>query len=68
MIEKSLALLDKAATQEEQLFYAFQIRNIRDGWKQPQREQYFKWLNRASSNTPAAPATRFFFRMCAAMR
>jgi putative heme-binding domain-containing protein len=47
VIAKSLALLDKAKTQEEQLFYAFNLRHVENGWTQPQREAYFTWMNRA---------------------
>jgi putative heme-binding domain-containing protein len=50
VIAKSLALLDKAPTQEEQLFYAFNLRNIRDGWTLAQRQAYFKWLNHAQQS------------------
>jgi mono/diheme cytochrome c family protein len=57
VIEKSLALLEKAKTQEEQLFYVFNLRNVSDGWTLPQRQAYFKWLNTRRADTPAARAT-----------
>ena len=42
-----LALLERAKTQEEQIFYAFHLRNMSEGWTLPQRRAYFEWLNRA---------------------
>jgi putative heme-binding domain-containing protein len=61
-IEKTLALLDKAKTQEEQLFYAFNLRNVRDGWSQPQRETYFNWLNRAHANYTGGASYKLFLK------
>jgi putative heme-binding domain-containing protein len=50
IIEKSLAMIAKSPTQEEQLFYAFILRHIKDGWTPAQRETYFKWLRHAEEN------------------
>jgi putative heme-binding domain-containing protein len=62
VIEKSLALLEKAPTQEEQLFYVFQLRNIRDGWKPQQREACFKWLNRAEQRYTGGASYKLFLK------
>ncbi len=45
VITKTLALLDKAKTQEEQAHYIFQLRNLKTGWTIEQRKHYFNWFN-----------------------
>ncbi len=47
VIEKSLALLDKAKTQEEQITYIFALRNLKHGWTIEQRKHYFSWFKSA---------------------
>jgi len=47
VIPKSMALLASATTQEDQLFYVFMLRNLKDGWTIDQRKAYFSWLNLA---------------------
>jgi len=47
VITKTLALLDKAKTQEEQVGYAFYLRNIKTGWTLEQRKHYFEFLHYA---------------------
>lgn len=47
VITKTLALLDKATTQEEQIHYIFNLRNVKSGWTQAQREKYFDWFVKA---------------------
>ena len=44
VVEKTLALLDKAKTQEEQIHYIFHLRNLKSGWTPEQREKYFSWF------------------------
>ncbi len=44
---KTLALIDKAATQEEQIYYIFQLRNLKTGWTMDQRKKYFSWFHSA---------------------
>lgn len=46
---KTLALMDAAATQEEQLHYALCLRNLKRGWTQEQYERYFRWFVTSSS-------------------
>lgn len=46
---KSLALMAKAPTQEEQMEYALSLRNLKTGWTHAQREQYFNWFPRAAN-------------------
>jgi putative heme-binding domain-containing protein len=44
--EKTLALLDSAATQEEQLYYLFQLRTLKAGWTLQERRHYFEAFDR----------------------
>jgi putative heme-binding domain-containing protein len=46
---KTLNLLDKAGTQEEQAQYIFQLRNLKTGWTLQQRKHYFAWFDAAGS-------------------
>ncbi len=51
VVEKSLALLDKASTQEEQITYIFALRNLKTGWTMDQRKHYFSWFQSAQKKT-----------------
>lgn len=44
VITKTLALLDRAPTQEEQIHYLFHLRNVKSGWTIAPREKYFSWF------------------------
>ncbi|HZV33337.1 MAG TPA: c-type cytochrome, partial [Verrucomicrobiae bacterium] len=44
VVEKTLALMDAAPTQEEQLWYVVQLRNLKSGWTLKQREHYLQWF------------------------
>jgi putative heme-binding domain-containing protein len=44
VIDRTLGLFAAARAQEEQMHYAFVLRNVRDGWSLPQRETYFRWF------------------------
>ncbi|MBI2927591.1 MAG: c-type cytochrome [Verrucomicrobia bacterium] len=46
-ITKTLALLSAAPTQQEQMHYAFVLRNAKAGWTLDQRRAYFSWFNKA---------------------
>jgi putative heme-binding domain-containing protein len=46
VVTKTLGLLDRAQTQEEQIHYIFQLRNVRSGWTLEQRQKYFNWFTR----------------------
>ena len=43
VIARTLDLLDTAPTQEEQLHYIAQLRNVRQSWTLPDRERFFGW-------------------------
>ncbi|MSQ94854.1 MAG: c-type cytochrome [Gemmataceae bacterium] len=45
---KTLALIAKAPTQEEQIEYAFALRTVKTGWTVREREQYFDWFHKAA--------------------
>jgi putative heme-binding domain-containing protein len=45
-VEKTLALLESAPTQEEQIWYACMLREAQ-GWTAAQRERYFAWFHKA---------------------
>jgi putative heme-binding domain-containing protein len=55
VVAKTLALLDAAPTQEEQIHYIFSLRNLKTSWTTEQRRHYFGWFNkgRAGLNHPA---------------
>jgi len=48
-VTKTMALLAKATTQEEQIDYVFALRTVDDGWTHKQREEYFKWFQKAAN-------------------
>ena len=46
-VTKTLALLAKAPTQEEQIEYALSLRTVKTGWTIKQHEEYFNWFHKA---------------------
>jgi putative heme-binding domain-containing protein len=46
VVEKTLALLDAAPTQEEQIHYILHLRKLKTGWTIDQHEHYFSWFLR----------------------
>lgn len=46
VVAKTLALLDAAPTQEEQIHYILHLRKVKTGWTIEQRQHYFSWFNR----------------------
>jgi putative heme-binding domain-containing protein len=57
-ISKTLALLDKAKTQEDQIHYIFHLRNLQKGWTIDQRKHYFDMLDAAIAASKGAEASR----------
>ncbi len=47
-VAKTLALLAKAPTQEEQLEYVLSLRTVQAGWSLKQRKEYFNWFHKAA--------------------
>jgi putative heme-binding domain-containing protein len=54
VVEKTLALLDAAPTQEEQIHYVFHLRNLKTGWTRSLRERYFEWFARQHEGSTRA--------------
>jgi putative heme-binding domain-containing protein len=49
-VSKTVALLDTAPTQEEQIGYILFLRTIKNGWTPELRKDYFSWWNKSRSN------------------
>jgi len=47
-VTKTLALLSRAPTQEEQIEYALALRTVTHGWTRKQHEEYFNWFHKAA--------------------
>ncbi len=47
-VTRTLALMSKAPTQEEQIEYALSLRTVKTGWTRAQREDYFNWFHKAA--------------------
>jgi putative heme-binding domain-containing protein len=62
IVEQAMDLLAAATTQEEQLFYIFHLRTVKQGWTLPQREAFFTWLNRAQSSYSGGASFRLFLQ------
>ena len=45
---KTLALLEKAPTQEEQIDYVLALRRLKAGWTMDERKAYFTWFQKAA--------------------
>ena len=65
VITKTLALLDAAPTQEEQIFYIFHLRKVKTGWTMEQHEHYFKWFDRDTQRRPTSQAIPLKARLAA---
>ena len=50
VIAKSLDLLTKGRTQEEQIHFALVLRLVKKGWTPDQRKTYFRWFNHAAAS------------------
>ena len=59
VVGRTLALLDQAKTQEEQVNYIFHLRTLKSGWTLDQRRKYFDWftkIRQAGKNEVTYPA------------
>ena len=63
VIEKTLKLLASAPTQEEQIAYARNLRNLKTGWTIDQRREYFTWFIKAASYKGGSSLRGFFTNM-----
>jgi len=57
--EKTVALLEAAPTQEEQIDYARALRLLKTGWTPELRERYFRWFLKAASYKGGSSFTGF---------
>ena len=48
-VTKTLALMAKAPSQEEQIEYALSLRTVKTGWNAKQREEYFNWFHKGAT-------------------
>jgi putative heme-binding domain-containing protein len=48
-VSRSMDLLKKSTTQQDQLHYAFVLRNAKIGWTADERKAYFSWLSMAEA-------------------
>ncbi len=49
VVTKTLDLLAKSPTQEDQIEYALALRTVKTGWSIKQREDYFNWFHKAAN-------------------
>jgi len=61
-ITKTLALLDKAPTQEDQTGYILRLRSITNGWTLEQREHYLAWFDQDRDNIRHPPDLVQYFK------
>jgi putative heme-binding domain-containing protein len=55
VVTKTLDLLAAAPTQEQQIHYVAQLRNIRSGWSLADRRRYFEWWLKPRDSLPRPP-------------
>lgn len=61
VVQKTMDLIARAETQEEQLHYIFHLRNVKNGWTPEDRQKYFAWFKRdRSRDKQAAEVKRWF--------
>ena len=61
-ITKTLALLDKAPTQEEQTCYILHLRTITNGWTIEQRRHYLAWFDKNRDGIGHPPELMRYFK------
>ncbi|HMJ92013.1 MAG TPA: c-type cytochrome, partial [Candidatus Acidoferrum sp.] len=55
VVKKSLDLVSKAETQEEQLHYIVALRNVTNGWTIDDRKRYLSWFTKSGPGEDAGP-------------
>jgi putative heme-binding domain-containing protein len=61
-ISKTMALLDKAPTQEEQTYYVMRLRNIVDGWTLDEQKDYLAWFKKDRDHANHPPDFLQYFK------
>jgi putative heme-binding domain-containing protein len=54
--------LASSQTQQEQMFYAFVLRNVKEGWTKDQRVAFFSWLNLAENTYKGGASFKNFIK------
>ncbi len=54
-VKKTLDLRDAATTQEEQLHYMVELRNVKSGWSLDERKRYFAWFQNRPKTQDGGP-------------
>jgi putative heme-binding domain-containing protein len=63
VVSKTLKLLAAAPTQEEQIAYVRNLRNLKTGWTLDQRREYFTWFIKAAEYKGGNSLRGFFTNM-----
>ncbi len=61
-VKKTLDLLARATSQQEQLHYGFHLRTAKAGWTMDLRKQYFAWFNDATQKLKGGHSFQGFIR------
>ncbi len=61
-VPKTMALLQKAPTQEEQTYYLMRLRNVPDGWTLELRQQYLAWFKKDREHAQHPPEILQYFK------
>lgn len=59
VIERTLALQDKALTQEEQIHYAKVLSSLASGWNNDLRKRYFEWYLKSTAHKGGMSFNKF---------
>ncbi len=59
-VARTVALLQAAPTQEEQVAYVVALRNVKSGWSPELRRAYLSWWNAARTTEHSAPVVQWF--------
>ena len=59
-VAKTMALLQSATTQEEQVTYAVNLRSVKEGWNVALRRAYLSWWNGGRSNKHPTEVLKWF--------
>jgi len=61
VVQKTIDLLSRADTEEEQLHYIFHLRTVKSGWTPEDREKYFAWFKRDRAQDKRSPQVKKWF-------
>jgi putative heme-binding domain-containing protein len=61
-VAKTVALLEKAPTQEEQTYYVMRLRDITNGWTMDLRRGYLGWFQKKRDHAAHRPELAQYFR------